>query len=120
MALSVPSDHVISLQRQADGSIARVPTPDLTGYSAEDVLVHPNLFDAPAETQATKTARQVFKSAMIHVSSSDASLSTMNQDKFGLASVALSKPSRNRLADVDPELDAALKGVLAAAKASRQ
>ena len=120
VALSVPSDHVISLQRQAGGSIARVPTPDLTGYSAEDVLVHPNLFDAPAETKATESARQEFKAAMIHVSSSDASLSPTNQDKFGLASVALSKPSRNRLADVDPELDAALKEVLAAAKAARQ
>lgn len=120
VALSVPSDHVISLQRQDDGSIVRMPTPDLTGYSAEDVLVHPNLFDAPAETKATESARAVFKAQMIHVSSSDASLTPPNQDKFGLASIALSKPSRNRLAEVDPELDAALKQVLAAAKASRQ
>ena len=120
VALSVPSDHVISLQRQADSSIVRVPSPDLTGYSAEDVLVHPNLFDAPAETKATESARAVFKAQMIHVSSSDASLTPTNQDTFGLASIALSKPSRNRLAEVDPELDAALKQVLAAAKASRQ
>lgn len=97
-----------------------MPTPDLTGYSAEDVLVHPNLFDAPAETKATESARAVFKAQMIHVSSSDASLTPTNQDKFGLASIALSKPSRNRLAEVDPELDAALKQVLAAAKAARQ
>ena len=120
VALSVPSDHVISLQRQEDGSIVRMPTPDLTGYSAEDVLVHPNLFDAPAETKATESARAVFKAQMIHVSSSDASLTPTNQDTFGLASIALSKPSRNRLAEVDPELDAALKQVLAAAKAARQ
>jgi ABC-type cobalamin/Fe3+-siderophores transport system ATPase subunit len=118
VALSVPSDHVISLQRQAAGGIVRVPTPDLTGYSAEDVLVHPNLFDAPAETQATESARQVFKAAMIKSSRSEHD-SKESQDQLSLASVALAKPSRNRLAAVDPELDAALKQVLAAAKASR-
>ena len=118
VALSVPSDNVISLQRQADGSIVRVPTPDLTGYSAEDVLVHPNLFDAPAQTHETENAREVFKAAMIDATLSEQRLGPTSQDAFGLASVTLSKPSRNRLAEVDPELDAALKEVLAAAKAS--
>jgi len=138
VALSVASDHVISLQRQADGSIARVPTPDLTGYSAEDVLVHPNLFDAPAETRETENAREIFKAAIVSASRSEqrigvpgltsqdafgvASVTTSNPrhnpNALGLASLSLSKPSRNRLAEVDPELDAALKEVLAAAKAS--
>jgi hypothetical protein len=117
VALSVPSDHVISLQRLEDGSIVRVASPDLTGYSAQDMLVHPNLFDAPAETKATENAREIYKTAVINATRPSPSES-ISQAEFLRASEILAKPGRNRLAEVDPELDAALKQVLAAAKSS--
>jgi hypothetical protein len=117
VALSVPSDHVISLQRLEDGSIVRVASPDLRGYSAEDVLVHPNLFDAPAETKATENARQVFKTAMMNTKKTSVA-DAANEFALHQATEILSKPSRIPLAEVDPELGVTLQDVLAAAKAS--
>ncbi|MFN0096339.1 MAG: AAA family ATPase [Dehalococcoidia bacterium] len=53
VALSVKPEELVSLKRLDDGSVVRVEVPNYTGYSAEDMLVDDNLFDADVYSPET-------------------------------------------------------------------
>ena len=108
VALSVPSTNVISLKKLSTGEVVRVEAPDFKGYSAEDVLTHPNLFDAPAETQEVRDARKVYVAAV------------KSGSVFGQAEIRAKKTlSRRSLADIDPELSESLNQILAEVKGAQ-
>lgn len=103
VALSVPAENIISLQKQPNGNVVRVPTPNLKGFSAEDVLTHQRLFDSSAETAETTEARTIYAQAV-------RSESSFGAPKIRAATELL---ARHKLQDIDPDLERSLSEIMA-------